>query len=118
MASAKDEISDKVAAKAPSEVVGESSGTGEDVLVVDGKTRLSIADKDLIVTSEDQPPPRGLARSPWAHMRFANPGNRAEQEAPDVRTLPSRYVPRTTSPFAVYSTSAGRSPAPLLPAAR
>lgn len=51
MASSKDDLPDKNVDAASAEV-GESSGTGDDVLLVDGTTRLSIIDKDLVVTRE------------------------------------------------------------------
>lgn len=54
MATTKDDLSDKHVDTASAEV-GEASGAGDDVLLVEGNTRLSLTDKDLVVTRELYP---------------------------------------------------------------
>ena len=51
MATSKDDLGDKHMETASAEV-GESSGAGDDILLVGGNTRLSLTDKSLVVTSE------------------------------------------------------------------
>lgn len=54
MATAKDDLGDKLT-EAAGEATGESSSAGDDVLVVEGNTTLSLADKNLVVKSERTP---------------------------------------------------------------
>lgn len=69
MATTKDDLGDKHVETASAEV-GEASGTGDDI-VVEGNTKLSLTDKDLVVTSEQ---PRATASA--AQLTPAGPSKK------------------------------------------